>query len=178
MKRYIHYNSNAYDKERLKKALTKERLYRSLFKPHGLWASPVNAEIGWKEWCEDQDFHVDRLEKSFEFTLSPKAKVLTINKLEDAEDFLLIDSMPRYTPLCRLNHSLIYSRYDAMEVRISSDYIRLRGNNVFYGWDVDSICIWNPDIIVTEEGAKSCHIRSTEKNICQQKNTQTNVAFL
>ncbi len=148
MKRYIHYNSNAYDKERLKKALTTERLYGRSFKPHGLWASPVNAEIGWKEWCEDQDFHVDRLEKSFEFTLSPEAKVLTINKLEDAADFLIVDYMGWYTTLYNLNHSLIYSRYDAMEVIMSSDYINLHGNNVFNPWDVDSICIWNPEIIV------------------------------
>lgn len=148
MKRYIHYNSDAYDKERLKRALTKERLYQRLHKPHGLWASPVNTEIGWKEWCEDEDFHIDRLEKNFEFTLSPEAKVLTINKLEDAADFLLVESMGRYMALYRLNHSLIYSRYDAMEVCMSSDYMRLHDNNVFYGWDVDSICVWNPDIII------------------------------
>ena len=145
-KRYIHYNSDAYNKERLKKALIDDKLYRRYDKPHGLWASPVNTEIGWKEWCEAEDFNVDRLEKSFEFTLLPEAKVLTITKLEDIDDFILVED-GLYGPFY-LNLPLIYNRYDAMEVIVSNNWIRFHDTNIFYSWDVDSICVWNPDIIV------------------------------
>lgn len=147
-KRYIHYNSDTFDKERLKRALTHDNKYRRGDKPFGLWASPVNAKYGWKEWCEDEEWRLDRLNESFEFSLSPEAKILTINKLEDAADFLIVDHAGMYSTQYYLNLPMIYDRYDAMEVNMSNDYMHLHDNNVFYSWDVDSIVIWNPDVIV------------------------------
>lgn len=146
-KRYIHYNSDTFDKERLKRALTHDKKYRRRDKPFGLWASPVNAELGWKEWCEDEEWRLDKLDESFEFSLSPEAKILTINKLEDAADFLLELRMHGIR-VQALDLPMIYDRYDAMEVNMSNDFMNFHDNEVFYSWDVDSIVIWNPDIIV------------------------------
>ena len=45
--------------------------------------------------------------------------------------------------------AILRQGYDAMEIHISecpSLY------SAMYGWDVDSILIMNPDIVVTEEG--------------------------
>lgn len=154
-KRYIHYNSDTFDKERLKRALTHDKKYRRRDKPFGLWASPVNAKYGWKEWCEDEEWRLDRLDESFEFSLLPEAEILTINKLEDAADFILELRMHRtvnhagmYSTEYCLDLPMIYDRYDAMEVNMSNDFMSFHDNEVFYSWDVDSIVIWNPDIIV------------------------------
>lgn len=152
-KRYIHYNSDVFDKERLKRALTYNKKYRKFDKPFGLWASPVDSQLGWKEWCECERFRLESLEKSFTFTLSPEAKILTINNLKDAASYVIEDCKELRDGRLdfyydRLDLANIYENYDAMEVNISNDY-RFR-NSVFHGWDVDSICIWNPDIISTK----------------------------
>ncbi len=151
--RYIHFGSNHYDKQRLERAVTSDKKYRRLDKPNGLWASPIDAKYGWKEWCENEEFRLEGLEESFEFTLSPEAKILRIEKLSDATDYFIADRRIDYantliTTVYSLNLPLIYDRYDAMEVILSNDWQTFHDINIFYTWDVDSICVWNPDIIV------------------------------
>ena len=53
----------------------------------------------------------------------------------------------------KLNLEKIYKHFDAMELHLSDDRNGLRDTNVFYGWDVDSIVVWNPDVIVSERKA-------------------------
>lgn len=155
---YIHYNSDKYDKERLRRAVNdpeKHYLEDSLqYKPHGLWASPEKCDLSWKEWCEDDDFYIERLEKSFKFKLSPKARILRINRLKDAYKHIVVevrhfifDPDLSYT-YQKLDIAQIYHYYDGMEVIMSNDYINLHHNRIFYWWDVDSLCVWNPDVII------------------------------
>lgn len=152
---YIHYNSDEYDKERLRRAVNDPEKHRPFYdKPHGLWASPEKCDLSWKDWCEYEDFYVEKLEKSFKFKLSPNAKILRINRLKDAYKYIIIEvddflSDPNltYTSL-KLDLAQIYHYYDAMEVNMSNDYINFHNNIIFNAWDVDSICIWNPDVII------------------------------
>lgn len=150
---YVHYNSNKYDKERLYRAVNDpEKHYLEhpfQYKPHGLWASPVDSEYGWKEWCEDEEFYMYKLEKSFKFTLSPEAKILMIKAPEDTYPYTKEHGLLVAENALDLNK--IYSEYDAMEVDFSDNYIELRYDPIFYSWDVDSICVWNPDIIIPVE---------------------------
>lgn len=149
---YIHYNSDTYDQDRLRRAMVNKNKNARYDKPKGLWASPENSERGWKDWCEGEEFHVEKLDKSFRFTLSPNAKILRLNKIEEADRYITwIDNQ-----ICALNLPLIYSEFDAMEVSYSNDYrfgyvwanTTHTALNPFNSWDVDSICIWNPSVIV------------------------------
>lgn len=155
---YIHYNSNEYDKERLRRAVNdsvKHYLeYPFQDKPHGLWASPEKCDLSWKDWCEYEDFYVEKLEKSFKFKLSPKAKILHINKLKDAYKYIIKgeENFVSYPNLSYTYYELdikrIYHYYDGIEVIMSNDYINFHNNRIFYSWDVDSLCVWNPDVII------------------------------
>ena len=40
-------------------------------KPVGrLWASPINSEYGWKEWCNDESYSLDSFDTNFQFAIS------------------------------------------------------------------------------------------------------------
>lgn len=36
----------------------------------GIWTSPVDSVNGWREWCENENFNVCKLEKSFRLEVS------------------------------------------------------------------------------------------------------------
>lgn len=144
-KKYIHYGHKSFDRNRF--APIRNR--RCFTKPDGgLWASPVDAEFGWKQWCDSEKFRECRMEDAFCFTLAPGARVLYIDNV------CVLDGLPQvknefsYSGWCQLDfEKLLEMGYDAVEMSLSSDgrlYMEL------YGWDCDSIVILNPDVIVED----------------------------
>lgn len=142
---YIHYRHDKFCPDKLKDKT--ECKYPRTDKPEGIWASPINAEWGWKDWCLSESYHPERLNKSFTFKLRPKARILHIHSLNDATPYLYVKD--RFMSLVDYGLDLkkIYSNFDGMELHISDNYNELHNHNVFSTWDVDSICIWNPEII-------------------------------
>ena len=148
MNTYIHYGSETFNPEKLtEQALSETRdSWLSQYKPCGLWGSPEDSRYAWKEWCTSEDFHTERLKTSFRFSLDKTARVLRIHSMEDAIPYLVRNkaydalSINAYT----LDTERIESEFDAMEVIMDSD---LYWNNVFRMWDVDSVCVWNPEVV-------------------------------
>ena len=55
-----------------------------LNKPEGgLWCSPVKCEYSWRRWCENEDFHTERLSTYTRFRLKEGSKIYEIRTLED-----------------------------------------------------------------------------------------------
>lgn len=146
METYIHYGHGKFSRKKLidDTALCNKYCHRD-DKPCGLWASPVGARYGWKDWCEEENFHTNRLKKSFKFRLKDGARILHVHSLADAKKYLVVKDKFYYA--YALNLKKIYANFDGMELHLSDDW-SMRNNNVFNGWDVDSICVWNPDIII------------------------------
>ena len=138
MKTYIHYGDRHFDPNKFKPI---ENTFTN--KPiGGLWASDVNAKYGWKEWNKSSGLRKCSEEPYFKLTLDKKAKVLNVHKYKDVKfavkEFLVNQIMI-------LDFKKIMKRgYDAMEVFIS-DSESLYWN--LYGYDCDSIIIFNKDII-------------------------------
>ena len=142
-KRYIHYGSNNFDKKRV-----------NVINPHytalpckplfGLWASPVEPTYrSWEEWCRGEDFCLSHLEKYFTFTLSDDAKVLEVRQPSDISKYAN-DTIHRFMTCIDFN-KIIEDGCDAVEVYMNSElYYYL------YGWDCDSIVIFNPNIVIPE----------------------------
>lgn len=144
MRRYIHYGHTKFDKS----MFTKIKNVDCSTKPKGgLWASDVEAEHGWKDWCEVEEFRDCKEDDSFSFVLSDSAKVLYINSVDDLKVLPKADDKfgMNFSSWILLDFEKLAETYDAVEVSISSDfdlYYQL------YGWDCDSIVIMNPDIVV------------------------------
>lgn len=142
---YIHYGD---DKFRAPNPICNCNYFT---KPYGgLWASKKGDELGWKSWCEREEFRLDTFDQSFEFTLKDWAKVLVLEN----EDQL--DALPKLGDYikgsrwlhCHLDFEKLAQEFDAIEL---ADIDKLYW--ALYGWDCNSILIMNPDIVeVIREG--------------------------
>jgi len=155
---YIHYGSNYYDPERFK--IIKND-FLSVKPQGGMWCSPENARYGWKEWCEYQDYHTEKLEHSFRFTLASHANILQINNKGDltrlpklnfpvvnGKDFLALTK-----PWIFLDfEKLLTEGIDAIQVNMSNDTATRFDEklcNVLGCWDCDSVLIMNKDVVLS-----------------------------
>ena len=133
---YIHYGAKAFD--RTKFAPIKNRTCGS--KPFGgLWASPVDAKFGWKEWNDIEEFRTCDPKNAFRFTLAEGARVLRIDSLDK------LSEIPVNKPAYHFDFEDVAKRYDAVECCLSEAPALY---NALYGWDCDSILVLNQDVIV------------------------------
>jgi hypothetical protein len=153
---YIHYGASNYEPQRFTTILN---TLLGVKPEGGLWATPENADYGWKEWCESNEFNMDRLNKHFKFKLSQQANILQINCVED------LKSLPKAEPPqiggAKLPSSimswvlldfekLLQNGVDAIQVNISNDTALEFDDKLYYalyGWDCDSILVMNKDVI-------------------------------
>lgn len=143
---WIHYGANAFNPEKMTE--NSKRLFAN--KPNGLWASPTNRNAWtWEKFCKSEEFHLERLDKSFKFRVSRKAKILWVHKPEDVEKYTYVEDMGRYKTK-RVDIKTIMNNFDGMALIHGKNYMELH-YDVFGTWDVDSICIWNPDVIEEEK---------------------------
>ena len=147
---YVHYGANEFIPEKV----TEDAKYwrkNSIGKPSGLWASPLNAELNWKDWCEEEDFHTERLDESFKFKLKNGSRILEVHQIEDILLYVVPNNfgfrlwVGSESKLVLLNRDALMSDFDGMELYLSENWL-LR-DMYFYTWDCDSICIWNSDVI-------------------------------
>lgn len=141
-KTWIHYGTDTFSAEKVKE--NSKRLFSN--KPNGLWASPTDRKaLKWKDFCLGENFHTDRLEKSFKFRVSNKANLLWVHELKDAEKYIIKEKYHNYH-FSKLDVEKIMNKYDGMVLIHGKHYWELH-ETAFYTWDVDSICVWNPDVI-------------------------------
>ena len=113
----------------------------------GLWASDINADYGWKEWTENQNFMTDRYNDNnyFKFRLKDNARVLYLKDEKDLKNLPKNNSeLTRMMKMCGteyLDFEKLKEDYDAIEIEIDKLYWTL------YGWDCDSILVMNKEVI-------------------------------
>lgn len=150
-KLYIHYGSNQLFKDKVTemKRLAGSNMW--INKPDfGLWGSPVDCEFGWKDWCESEDFRTDALDQYFVFKVKDGAKIFTVREDSDVSDYLYAQHLYTleymFPPRNYIDFDKIMKEYDGMELIHEGNYSSLY-YTYFYSWDVDSIVVWNPDVI-------------------------------
>lgn len=140
---YEHYGCKAFDMDKFMPITN----MGSFPKPRGgLWASPVNTEFGWIQWCEKEEFAHYNPDNKFQFRLSDSARVLEIRSVEQIKEILPSDMYKVCYGVYVLDFERLCSYYDAVELFLTDNGSLYHD---FYGWDCDSIVILNPDIIET-----------------------------
>jgi len=152
---YVHYGTDEIDPK-----------YRygkwkfDIFKPSGLWACDEKQENNWKSWCIGERFEKSDFSKYVKFSLKDDARILTIEKTEDAIPFIIMDTKTTKSYKekgimglssisgCSLNEIKLKKQFDGMKLVHGENYNELHLNpGLFYAWDVDSIVVWNLDKI-------------------------------
>lgn len=144
-KKYIHYGSSSFKPEWFDPIRNTRRN-----KPYGgLWSSPYPAPyVDWKQWCTDNEFDC-HTSQAFIFSLTKSSKILTLDNC----DSVIVFKQSKY---CTPNYygsdfidfeTMIVDGFDGMEVLIDSwdTYMEM------YSWDVDSLLVFNPEIVIVEE---------------------------
>ena len=152
MKTYIHYGSYKFDINKFNPVINSEWTN----KPYGgLWASPVECKnISWYDWCINNDFHTEKLDKSFTFTLKDDSKIFTLSSVYDVVKLYKIAGI--IPESYRRKYMLATDPFNCVELMLRGyQAIEFECNNyqmydAMYGWDVDSILILDPSIIICE----------------------------
>ena len=161
---WITYGWNRFDPKKFQPINYSDPSIEWTNKPFGgLWACPINSKCGWRQWCEFERFRLKGLKKHFTFKIKPEAKIYVI---DNEADLVKISTTPcsRWgdnRDVLRIDYErLLREGYDGLYVTENATYLRLRAlgmygpdNNVMGldAWDVESICVFNPDIITPLE---------------------------
>ena len=153
--RFIHYGSESFDISKFTPVQNRPLSNKPI---GGLWASPLDAEFGWKEWCEGENFHTERLVSSFKFSLSSDSKVIVISKEKDTEALPLYIEKMAERMMQRLGDAMVIKPIDfkklmadgvdAILFNASADWMLRYG--ALSGWDCDSLLVLNPAVIIPE----------------------------
>lgn len=136
-----HYSRVALDFD---PARTYEQL-RPTFKPSGLWLT-VDGEDGWKEWCESEQFGLDRLAHRTVFLLRSEANVLRLTTPAEVAEFSTLYADPARRGW--VGWSPVVARYDGVLITPYLWASRMALESVWYStWDCASGCFWNLDAV-------------------------------
>lgn len=147
---FISYGTDKYDPSRIKQIEVDSKWSKVHNKPHGgLWASPVDSSFSWGDFCNREAFNLKSLNKHFIFKLKPNSKICVIDNIND---LIKYSSFDNYLGMHTLYIKKIVSLFDGLyvsdnavvELRHIDLKLRLNGLD---SWDIESICIWNPDIV-------------------------------
>lgn len=135
----------------------------TILKPFGgLWASPIDAENGWIDWCRRENFRRNKYNKDhfFLFSLENNANVVHIYCREDLFCLPRLNLGDRYKDdrdyLDRIYFvdykKALQSGVDAIELHLSQekdcDYYDKQLRFQLSGWDCDCIFVMNADVVV------------------------------
>ena len=153
-KKYIHYGSEYFDKNRFVEIKNCHNPWNKPTPNSGLWGTPIGSayNYNWHDWCLDNHYHIERLDKCFRFKLKDGSNVIKIHSNKDLDDILeagLCCYSGRHPYLTDDDvyfdfEQLVKDGYDAIEVYVHSNRIYMS----LYGWDCDSILVLNPDCII------------------------------
>ena len=140
---YRHYGNNHFDNTLVKPVKNRD----TWGKPTGgFWASRVDAGVSWKDWCENEEYELTRLNEHFDFVLKEETKVLKITNKSELEELRQEHQdwfvKPKWDFIDKpyLDFEKLSKIYDAIEINAGSDRDLYFD---FYGWDCDSIVIFN-----------------------------------
>lgn len=127
-------------------------------KPQGLWYSCEGSNLGWKEWCEAEDFRIEDLTHGYvlEIDFTQMLVIRTTEELDAFHDEYNIEIIPSIK-MRRIDWEAVAKRYTGIEIEPYNWQRRLSQTDVmdmlwYYGWDCASGCIWELDALVSFNG--------------------------
>ena len=138
----IHYGHKKFNPQRFN--TIKNRYW---CKPEGgFWASPIDSEYGWKNWCKSEDFRLSKLKTNFRFSIT--GRIYVIDSLKDLtrlpftaphSEYVFITGYPDFEKIAL--------EYDAIHLTTNGEAETRYSTPNLYGWDCESVLILNPNII-------------------------------
>jgi hypothetical protein len=149
--KYITFGKNSLSKENFNEI--KNEPY--FCKPNGgIWASLYTPNekylSSWQEFCESEQFGLDRFDKYALFNLSKDARTYTIDSLNDLKVIMKsYTAKPINISIRRqfLDYEKLSKDYDAIILTDKGQWETRMSEPNLYGWDVECILVLNFDVI-------------------------------
>lgn len=126
-------------------------------KPNGgLWGSPIDSSLGWKDWCDSENFRQDvGFNSGFTWEISDPSRILVLDSMKTYQSLPGLYKIKYLDePLGgeSLNFERISQDYDAI-LLTENGLDELRGDFSlnFYSWDCESIIVLNRNAIINVE---------------------------
>lgn len=134
IKSFIHYGADSYNIAKFRDITNNPYMPVKPF--GGLWVSPIDSKFGWKDFCIQDHYSIDSLDKYFIIQLIPFTKVYTIDTYKE------LATLPRIKGTYNVDFEAIAKKYQAIylteEGQRTTRYTRPMN---LYGWDCESILI-------------------------------------
>lgn len=143
---FVHYGAKEFNPDRFCRVINREYSNKPL---GGLWSSPEESDVTWKEWCEAEHFRECSEDNCFRFKLKEGAKVLVLENKSDLDNLPKVKlDLSHITMNIDLDFEALAKEYDAIMVYVyrGKDYF----DNLYhelYGWDCDTLYVMNKDVI-------------------------------
>lgn len=115
----------------------------------GLWLSPVNSENSWQNFISKNTYLSNPYYKPQTFTIKEDSKILLIDS-EEKYKLIPLQKNPNqfieYLAFQMIDFESIAKEYDAIEYVYDSNRNFIK--DIFYAWDVDSLLVFNKDILI------------------------------
>lgn len=145
---FITYGLDKFDKSKF--SLIKND---DFIKPHGgLWSCPVDSEYNWKDWCVGEGVRNKKLSNWFKLKLSKDSIIFVIDNINDLSELHKMGEIrtfygDRYLDFEKLSKSL-----DGILLTDKGESATRFTHPGLRGWDVESLLVFNPEVIeVVEE---------------------------
>lgn len=80
---FVSYGTDNFSAEDFKQPYFDEE---DVNKPRGgFWGSPIDSVNGWGEWCDDNEFYIDKLDKHVLFKVKKGSRIYVIDTKEDLD---------------------------------------------------------------------------------------------
>lgn len=137
----IHYGSYFYTPGLIRPIRNRATINKPL---GGLWASPIDAEFGWKDWLLAEDWETERLNWWFEFEIDT-TNMYMIDCYADLKALICESRGTIDFELISKSIDAIYLTAKGMERTRMNPRGGIEGS--LYGWDCECVLIMNPAII-------------------------------
>ena len=156
---YRHYGHSKFDRDLFIPIHNREFSNKPL---GGLWSCPTkDVDIDWKTWSEGNDFALGKLKEHFDFKLKDNAKILEIKDIKDLDKLpkvKLDEEVKEIVTSTNMNADIDFEElskeYDGIQVWMYRSKDINSTEKLFdgiyyrmYGWDVDTLLVFNPNII-------------------------------
>jgi hypothetical protein len=125
-------------------------------KPRGLWLSVEDGDHGWSNWCQGENWGLERLTHAHDVTLRDDASILRLaggNEIDAfTAQFQVVPDDPKSSRSDFRGHYInwraVAQQYQGIIIAPYCWSRRLHDGTVwYYGWDCASGCIWDADAI-------------------------------
>lgn len=91
-----------------------------------------------------ENFHTEKLNEYFFFTLKPGSRILSIRKSSDLEPLPKLHESEQFQGTVYLDYEKLTEKYDAIELFVYGDFDL---QSLLGTWDCDYVLVLNPDAV-------------------------------